>query len=190
MCPTYAAARPPAATRVPSGDTSGEGDTAGAGDQGGQTNDHPTTVSSPVSSRADPSSDADEADENGDESEGEGPADRTAGAVHDSPPGIPEDVVILLKVRTVISTDSAGMHALGAMACRFLTEQDAKRLEAQKALPLPDVDSHGNVQAPSRHDFSMDSSSLGRTRLVGSQRCRIINARASTPEMGMVVSSH
>ncbi|KAE9201885.1 hypothetical protein PF005_g14783 [Phytophthora fragariae] len=53
------------------------------------------------------------------------------------------------------------------MACRFLTEQEAKRLEAQKALPLPDVDSHGNVQAPSRHDFSMDSSSLGRTRLVG-----------------------
>ncbi|KAE8885080.1 hypothetical protein PF005_g28527 [Phytophthora fragariae] len=37
------------------------------------------------------------------------------------------------------------MQALGAMACRFLTEQEAKRLEAQKALPLPDVDSRGEV---------------------------------------------
>ncbi|KAE8977869.1 hypothetical protein PR001_g25009 [Phytophthora rubi] len=167
MCPTYAAARPPVATRVLSGDTSGEGDTAGAGGQDGQTTDHPTTGGSRASSRADPSSGADEADEDGDENEEDSPTDRAAGAAHDSPPGTPEDVVILPKVRTVISTDSVGMQALGTMACRFLTEQEAKRLEAQKALPLPDVDSHGEVQAPSRHDFLMDSSSLGRTRLVG-----------------------
>ncbi|KAE8973222.1 hypothetical protein PR003_g27368 [Phytophthora rubi] len=145
MCPTYAAARPPAATRVPSGDTSGQGDTACAGGQDGQTTDHPTTVGSPTSSRADPSSGADEVDEDGDENEGEDPADRAAGAAHDSPPGTPENVAILPKVRTVVSTDSAGMRALGAMACRFLTEQEAKRLEAQKARPLPDVDSHGDV---------------------------------------------
>ncbi|KAE9027403.1 hypothetical protein PR003_g13365 [Phytophthora rubi] len=167
MCPTYAAARPPAAKRVPSGDTSGEGDTAGAGGRGGQTTDPPALEGSPVSSREDPSPDTDKADENGDEGEGGGPTDHLEGVAHDSPPGTPDNTLNLPKVRTVVSTDSAGMYALGAMVCSFLTEQEAKRLEDQKALPLPDADLQGNVQAPSRHDFSMDPSSLGRTRLVG-----------------------
>nr|KAE8921789.1 hypothetical protein PF009_g27938 [Phytophthora fragariae] len=180
MCPRFVAARPPAAARPPSGDTSGEGDTTGAGGQGNQTADSPAPENSQAASHAGSSPGASDADdaadyadnagdagESGDESEKDESTDRPEGVACNSPPGTPGGAVILPKVRTVISPGSAGMHALGAMACRFLTEQEAKRLETQKTLPPPELDSRGNVQAPSRHDFSVDPSSLGRTRLVG-----------------------
>ncbi|KAE9282209.1 hypothetical protein PR003_g27467 [Phytophthora rubi] len=179
-CPRFVAARPPAAAQPPSGDTSGEGDTTGAGGQGNQTADPPAPENSQAASHAGSSpgaSDADDAADNadnagdagesGDESEKDESTDRPEGVACNSPPGTPDAAVILPKVRTVISPGSAGMHALGAMACRFLTEQEAKRLETQKTLPPPELDSRGNVRAPSRHDFSVDPSSLGRTRLVG-----------------------
>ncbi|KAE9344853.1 hypothetical protein PR003_g8248 [Phytophthora rubi] len=177
MCPRFVAARPPAAAQPPSGDTSGEGDTTGAGGQGNQTADPPAPESSQAASHAGNSpgaSDADDAADNagdagesGDECEKDEPTDRLEGVARNSPPGTPDGAVILPKVRTVISPGSARMHALGAMTGRFLTEQEAKRLETQKTLPPPELDSRGNVQAPSRHDFSVDPSSLGRTRLVG-----------------------
>ncbi|KAE9204482.1 hypothetical protein PF002_g20628 [Phytophthora fragariae] len=177
MCPRFVAARPPAAAQPPSGDTSGEGDTTGAGGQGNQTADPPAPESSQAASHAGPSpgaSDADDAADNagdagesGDECEKDEPTDRPEGVARNSPPGTPDGAVILPKVRTVISPGSAWMHALGAMAGRILTEQEAKRLETQKTLPPPELDSRGNVQAPSRHDFSVDPSSLGRTFLVG-----------------------
>ncbi|KAE9005166.1 hypothetical protein PR002_g16848 [Phytophthora rubi] len=116
---------------------------------------------------ADNADDADDAGESDDGSEKDESTDHPEGVARNSPPGTPDGAVILPKLRTVISPGSAGMHALGAMACGFLTEQEAKRLETQNMLPPPELDSRGNVQAPSRHDFSMDQSSLGRTRLVG-----------------------
>ncbi|KAE9119725.1 hypothetical protein PF006_g18290 [Phytophthora fragariae] len=177
MCPRFVAARPPAAAQPPSGDTSGEGDTTGAGGQGNQTADPPAPENSQAASHAGSSpgaSDADDAADNagdagesGDECEKDEPTDRPEGVARNSPPGTPDGAVILPKVRTVISPGSAWMHALGAMAGRILTEQEAKRLETQKTLPPPELDSRGNVQAPSRHDFSVDPSSLGRTFLVG-----------------------
>ncbi|KAE9315156.1 hypothetical protein PR003_g19064 [Phytophthora rubi] len=169
MCPTYAAARPPATTRVPLGDTSGEGDTADAGGQGDQATDPPSRAGSQANSHADSQSDVDEVEEEGDAGKENSPTKSPEDATRDGSPGAfdADDVVVLPKVRTVISPGSAGMYALGVTACRFLTEQEAKRLEAQNALPPPELDSRGNVQAPSRHDFSMDPSSLGRTRLVG-----------------------
>ncbi|KAE8907224.1 hypothetical protein PF005_g28862 [Phytophthora fragariae] len=167
MCPTYAAVRPPAATRVPLGDTSGEGDTTGAGGQGDPTVDPPAPESSRASSHTDASHDADDGEGDDAESEEETPVDHPGGAARGSSSGTPDDTAILPKVRAVDSTDSAGMHALGAMASRFLTEQEAKRLEDQKALPLPDMDSRGDVQAPPRLAFSVDPSTLGRTRIVG-----------------------
>ncbi|KAE8907240.1 hypothetical protein PF003_g9494 [Phytophthora fragariae] len=53
------------------------------------------------------------------------------------------------------------------MVTRFLTEPEARRLETDNSLPSPGLGPSGEVVAPTRCDFSMDSSSLGRTRLVG-----------------------
>ncbi|KAE9302872.1 hypothetical protein PR003_g22145 [Phytophthora rubi] len=159
MFPRFVAARPPATAQPPSGDTSGEGDTAGAGGQGDRATDPPAPEGSQADSHAGSSpgandaddaagnaDDADDAEESDDGSEQEGPTDHPEGVARSSPPGTPDGAVILPKVRTVISPGSAGMHALGAMACRFLKEQEAKRLETQKTkdAPAPELDSRGN----------------------------------------------
>ncbi|KAE9298871.1 hypothetical protein PF008_g23395 [Phytophthora fragariae] len=140
-------------TQLPSGDTSGEGDTAGTGGQGDQATNPPPQDGAPASSQARSAPEADDAE---------------ADEEMDDPGEHPGDALILPKVRTVVSTESAGMHALGAMACQFLTEQTANRLEAKKQLPPPDWDAQGNVRTPSRHDFSADPSSL-----VGAQDHRL-----------------
>ncbi|KAE9282389.1 hypothetical protein PF008_g27654 [Phytophthora fragariae] len=167
MCPTHAATRPPAATRVPLGDTSGEGDTTGVGGPGDPTADPPVSEGSRASSHTGASPGTEDGDEDDGESEEEAPADHPGSVAHGDSSDVPDDAAILPKAHTVAATDSAGMHALGAMACRFVTEREAKRLDDQKAFPLPDMNSRGDVQAPSRLAFSVDPSTLGRTRLVG-----------------------
>lgn len=111
----------------PSGNTSGGGDTANTFGHGGQVTDSPQSAGS----QAGASPDDDDADV--EEAEEDSPAEPPRDLAYSSPPGAsdPDDTVVLPEVRTVVSTDSAGMHALGAMACRFLTEQEAKRFRPQ-----------------------------------------------------------
>ncbi|KAE9049491.1 hypothetical protein PR003_g11414 [Phytophthora rubi] len=65
------------------------------------------------------------------------------------------------------STSSVGTQTADAMVSRFLSEQDAQRLESDDSLPTPELGPHGEVLAPTRHDLSVDPSTLGRTRPVG-----------------------
>ncbi|KAE8964954.1 hypothetical protein PR001_g28876, partial [Phytophthora rubi] len=160
MHSTSAVTTPPASVQLPSGDTSGEGDTAGTDGQGGQAASSPA----PVDSRNTPSPGRNSA---GDDDAGDGHS--TAGSPRfDALRGSHSDSAVNSRQTCVIgSTNSVGTQTADTLVTRFLTEPKVRRLETDNSLPAPELGPRGDVVAPTRCDFSMDPSSLGRTRLVG-----------------------
>ncbi|KAE8881016.1 hypothetical protein PF007_g31295 [Phytophthora fragariae] len=160
MSNTSAATMLPASVQLPSGDTSGEGDTAGTDGQGDQAASSPA----PVDSRNTPSPGRNSA---GDDDAGDGHS--TAGSPRsDALRGSRSDSAVNSRQTCVIgSTNSVGTQTADTMVTRFLTGLEVRRLETDNSLPAPELGHRGDVVAPTRCDFSMGLSSLGRTRLIG-----------------------
>ncbi|KAE8888126.1 hypothetical protein PF005_g30350 [Phytophthora fragariae] len=156
MNSTSAATTPPASVQLLSGNTSGEGNTAGTDGQGGQ------AISSPAhaDSRGTPSP-----ARNGTGEDDAGDVHSTAGSPRfDALRGSRSDSAVNSRQTCIIgSTNSVGTQTANTMVTRFLTEPEVRRLETDNSLPAPELGLCGDVVAPTRCDFSMDRSSLGRT---------------------------
>ncbi|KAE9159514.1 hypothetical protein PF005_g32010 [Phytophthora fragariae] len=158
MSSTSAATAPPASVQLPSGDTSGVGNTAGTDGQGGQ------AISSlaPADSRGTPSPGR---SGTGEDDAGDGHS--TASSPRsDALRGSRSDSAVNSRQTCVIgSTNFVGTQTADTMVTRFLTEPEVRRLETDNSLPAPELGLCGDVVAPTRCDFSMNLSSLGRTQL-------------------------
>ncbi|KAE8886868.1 hypothetical protein PF003_g28843 [Phytophthora fragariae] len=160
MSSTSAATTPPASVQLPSGNTSDEGDTAGTDGQGGQATSSPgaaglrdaTSFGGKDSSKEDV---------------GEKPS-VVDSPRSDAPRDLRSDGAVSSRQTCVIgSSNSVGTQTADTMVTRFLTEPEVRRLETDISLPAPELGPRGDVVAPTRCDFSMDLSSLSRTRLIG-----------------------
>ncbi|KAE8973532.1 hypothetical protein PR001_g26283 [Phytophthora rubi] len=158
MSSTSAATTLSASVQLLSGDTSGESDTADTDGQGGQAISSPA----PADSRGTPSR-----GRNGTGEDDAGDGHSTAGSPRsDAFRGSRSDSAVNSRQTCVIgSTNSVGAQTADIMVTRFLTEPEVRRLEADNSLPAPELGPRGDVVAPTRCDYSMDLSSLGRTRL-------------------------
>ncbi|KAE9277790.1 hypothetical protein PR003_g28694 [Phytophthora rubi] len=160
MSSTFAATTLPASVQLPSGDTSGEGDTAGTDGQGDQATSSPGAAG-PREATSFGGKDGSKNDVGEEPSAVDSPRS-------DAPRDLRSDGAVSSRQTCVIgSTNSVGMQTADTMVTRFLTEPEARRLETNNSLPSPELGPRGEVVAPTRGDFSMDPSSLGRTRLVG-----------------------
>ncbi|KAE9270745.1 hypothetical protein PF008_g30531 [Phytophthora fragariae] len=160
MSSTSAATAPPASVQLPSGDTSGEANTAGTDYQGGQAISSPA----PADSRGTPS-----LGRSGTGEDDAGDGHSTAGSPRsDALRGSRVDSAVSSRQTCVIgSTNSVGTQTADTMVTRFLTGLEVRRLETDNSLPAPELGPRGDVVARTRCDFSVDLSSLRRTRLIG-----------------------
>ncbi|KAE9002923.1 hypothetical protein PR003_g17814 [Phytophthora rubi] len=161
MSPTSAVTTPPpASVQLPSINTSDEGDTVGTDDQGDQAPSSPV----PAGFRDATSSGGKDLGK-GDIGEAPSTADPPRS---DSLPGSRSCSAVNSRQTCVIEpTNSVGTQTADTMVTRFLMGPEARRLETDNSLPAPEFGPRGEVAAPTRCDFSMDLSSLCRTRLVG-----------------------
>ncbi|KAE9268606.1 hypothetical protein PF008_g31081 [Phytophthora fragariae] len=97
---------------------------------------------------------------NGEDGVGDGRS--SDGSVHSGSPRKlpPNDAIESHQTRATTSANSVGTQTTNSMVARFLTEQDAQRLESDNSLRTPELGSHGEVLAPNRHDLSVDPSTL------------------------------
>ncbi|KAE8972438.1 hypothetical protein PF005_g26993 [Phytophthora fragariae] len=189
MSSTSAATTSPAFVQLPSGDTSDEGNTAGTDGQGGQ------ATSSPGAAGPQDTSSSGGKDNSKDDV-GEEPS--AAGSPRSGTLNGPrsDSAVDSRQTRAIGTTNSVGTQTADAMVTRFLTEPEARRLETDNLLPSPEFGPRGEVVAPTRCDFSMDPSSLGRTRLVEElDHADLLDLQEFFPEEGppvadLVLRSH